>query len=709
MVTILNLRCLRIVFFVAFILSFVNFPTTGFSLNCAQENEADDNREPSLFPQEIEDAPYERTSGENDVSDSDKDGWTRANDERDRVVLVIAPPVFHDSLQRWIEYRQGQGYKILLLPLAQISEDDEGDDFSHPVASPSEIREKIRKAASGRRVEAILLVGDGAPTDSALYGWRDVVPAPRVPALVVQIFGSEELLASDSYYADIDDDGFPDAPIGRLPVETTNELDVCIDNIIRYEQDFPIGNWTRKINVVAGPNGLDLRAIGSEPGEVLEGKNPFGGVSMLVTSIVDKIARKLFADYLPQEFVLSLTQFSPQSPFCPYPADFEKKTIERINEGSLFWAYLGHGRAVGLDRYLAPSGKDYGVLEIEDCAEFNCEGHPPIMLFFACYTGAYDASCRCLAEEALLQKNGPAAVLAASRRTAPYGMCYFGSTLLEAAFSHNPAENATKNERRSLGALYFEAQRRALEDAEEDELDTDELDFSAEEGVNVSKKQASSTISSDHKELKLSDRFDWIDERLQKSLKEAEEFKRKNASFRKTIDQIAAFFDPTASRLNDQLRDHIAEFNLFGDPLLQIKFPTRVSVEASEIVYSVEEITVSGRLPLENGTEAIVQAELVPADFRPKFSAPTRPKAFSESEETRREFNETYEKANAFVVDAVRTKTKNGRYVANLKVPEGFSGECVARIAAASNDQQYFVGSKRILVRPQTTSKQQQK
>ena len=121
MVTILNLRCLRIVFFVAFILSFVNFPTTGFSLNCAQENEADDNREPSLFPQEIEDAPYERTSGENDVSDSDKDGWTRANDERDRVVLVIAPPVFHDSLQRWIEYRQGQGYKILLLPLAQIS------------------------------------------------------------------------------------------------------------------------------------------------------------------------------------------------------------------------------------------------------------------------------------------------------------------------------------------------------------------------------------------------------------------------------------------------------------------------------------------------------------------------------------------------------------------------------------------------------------
>ncbi len=685
-------------------LSYALFSTQGYSIGCEQEEERED-RASYLANSVVESAEvnvYEESPVDNDATVLNQDGWTGVRDELDRVVLVIAPPVFHDSLQRWIEYRQGQGYKILYLPLEPVLNSDNQDDFSHPFVTPNEIREKIRKSAKEHRIEAILLIGDGAPTDSAVHGWRDVVPAPRVPALVVQIFGSEDLLASDSYYADLDGDNLPDVPIGRLPVETTNELDVCIDNVIHYEQNSPIGNWTRKVNIIAGPNGLDLRAIGSEPGEVIEGKNPFGGVSMLVTSIVDKIARKLFADYLPQEFVLSLTQFSPQSPFCPYPADFEKKTIERINEGSLFWAYLGHGRATGLDRYLSPNGNDYGVLEIEDCAKFNCVGHPPIMLFFACYTGAYDASRRCLAEEALLQKNGPVAVLAASRRTAPYGMCYFGSALLESAFSHNSSKDAKTEDYRTLGSLYLKAQRQTLSETDEDEQDRGELVFSADGNVNVL--NADSEKNSRKPDgNKSNSRFEWINQRLQQSLEDAEELRRKNASFRKTIGQIATFFDPTASRLNEQLQDHIAEFNLFGDPLLRIKFPTRVSLEAPEITYSANPITVSGQLPINEGTEAIVQVELAPADFRPYSSSQPRSKILVESEETRREFNETYEKANAFVIDAVRTKTKNGNYNASLVAPASFSGECVVRIAATSNDR-YFIGSKRILVRPQTIS-----
>ena len=129
-----------------------------------------------------------------------------------------SPPVFSEPLMRWIEYRQGQGYKILLLTLARTSEDgsiDQGIQLE-PIATPVEIREKIRKASLQYRIDAILLVGDGAPTRNAAYGWRDVVPAPRVNARVVQVFGSEELLASDGYYADIDGDEIPDAPIGAF-------------------------------------------------------------------------------------------------------------------------------------------------------------------------------------------------------------------------------------------------------------------------------------------------------------------------------------------------------------------------------------------------------------------------------------------------------------------------------------------------------------
>ena len=691
------------VFSLSFVPTFIAFLNVGYSFAEEQDTEKEGQHNPFYdLASENDNGFFEYFSEGNEPLELDKDRWGKAGDRTERVVLVISPPVFHEGIQRWIEYRQEQGYKILFLPLANTKDNGsiEQEYASAPIATPSQIREKIRDAAKEYDVEAILLVGDGAPTDSASYGWRDVVPAPRVSALVVQVFGSEELLASDSYYADLDGDDLPDVPIGRLPVETPKDLEVCIDNIIHYEQNSPVGNWTRKINIVAGPNGLDLRVIGSDPGDVIEGKNPFGGISMLVTSVVDKIARKLFAEYLPQEFVLSLTQFSLQNPFCPYPADFEKTTLERINEGSLFWVYLGHGRVVGLDRYLAPSGRDYGVLEIDDCHKINCKGHAPIMLFFSCYAGAYDASCRCLAEEALLQEEGPVATVGASRRTAPYGMCSFGAALLEVAFSHDVVDNSTQDAPRLLGQIYLEAQRRTIKEFDEDESKEMDFNFPSDEEANIPAPLSKNAPQPQRQ--KPDSQLEWINQRLQKSLDEAEELKRKNSSFRKTIEQIATFFDPTASRLEEQVKDHIAEFNLFGDPLLRVKFPTRFPVNAPEITYSNEEITVSGKLPINEGIEAIVQAELIPADFRPNFTPPVRAKVFVESEEARQTFNETYEKANAFVVDAVRTKTKNGIFETHLRIPRDFSGEGVIRIAATTNTR-YFIGSRRILIRPKSS------
>ena len=625
-------------------------------------------------------------------------------DERDPVVLVVAPPVFSEPLMRWIEYRQGQGYKILLLTLARTSEDgsiDQGIQLE-PIATPVEIREKIRKASLQYRIDAILLVGDGAPTRNAAYGWRDVVPAPRVNARVVQVFGSEELLASDGYYADIDGDEIPDAPIGRLPVETPEELEICIDKIIQYEEDSPAGNWTRRISIVAGPNGLDLRAIGSAPGEVPTGPNPLHGVSTLVTLIVDNFVRKLFSDFLPQEFIVTLTQFSPQSVFCPYPEDFGAATLERFNEGALFWVYLGHGLVFGLDRYLAPSGRNYGVFEIDDCEGFDCQGRAPIALFFACHTGAYDASWRCLAEEVMLHENGPIASVGASRLTAPYGMCRFGAAMLESAFLYDFDAGEPNEKRKTLGGLYFEAQRRTLEEEADDEEDEDsfeeELDFDELEIDEDDVQDDNSDPLGPGSQLK------WINERLRRSLEEAEEIKRKNASFIKTIDRAAAVLDPTASRLHDQLLDHIAEFNLFGDPLLRVKFPTRIRIDAPDIAYSSEDVVVSGELPFDpSGGEAIIQGELLLADFRSDVARPTRAKIFTESEEAREEFNATYKKANDFVVDAVRVRTRDGKFRIRIMIPADFSGESVVRIAATQGEN-YIIGSKRILIRPKTTT-----
>ncbi len=640
--------------------------------------------------------------------------WTKAEPSKEKpAVLVVSAPVFEPALQPWIEYRQSQGYDIFLLPLALQS--PEGNvDFgvqTQPIATPEEIRAKIIKASKDREIAAIVLVGDGAPTINARYGWRDVVPAARVPASVVQTFGSEDLLATDSFYADFDSDGLADVPIGRFPAETPEELSVLVEKIIRYETTSPVGNWMRRINVFAGPNGLDLRVIGAKPGEEMSGPNPLGGISSLVDSVVSNMARRMFAEYLPQEFSVSLTQCSLQSVFCPYPPDFNDVFLERANDGSLFLIYMGHGYVYGLDRFETES-KDYGIFEIDDCESLRCDKTSPIALFFACYTGAYDARETSLAEKVALSPNGPAAVYAASRLTAPYGMCVLGASLMERAFSENEEEPPL------LGQIILDAQKKSLDPPKEPEEDADDSESELNEDLifddsvaekndvdNDSGKNADSGSDNDQKKpLKPGSQLEKLNKRLEDGLANAEKIKRENSSFRLILDRSARVFDPTASRLNDQIIDHLHEFNLFGDPLLRIRFPERVKIEAPEIAYSTKELVVSGTIPNQVDKESVVQVELLPADFRSTVQKTKRERSFIESEENKQEYRETYKNANIFVEDAVRTSTRNGRFQATIVVPRDYSGESVVRIAAF-NGTDYYIGSQRVLVRPYKDTK----
>lgn len=628
------------------------------------------------------------------------------------VVLVVTPPVFISELQPWIKFRQNQGYEVYLLPLKKDG-DTTMDIQTEPFVSPEDIRSKIIKIASEREIGAIVLVGDGAPTSYARYGWRDVVPAARVATSVLPVLGGEDVLATDSFYADLDDDGLADVPIGRFPVETPEELKAIITKIIRYEDSSKMGNWVRRINLFAGPNGVDLRIIGSRSENLNNSPNPLGGVSSLVDSVINNMARKMFSEFLPQDFTVTLTQCSLSSVFCPYPPDFNSVFLKKMNEGSLFTVYMGHGHVQGLDRF-EENDCDYGVFEIEDCAYLNNPNKSPIALFFACYTGAYDANCLSVGEKLAISPNGPIAVYAASRLTAPYGMCVLGASLLEVAFSSDLS--GVEDEPKLLGQVILDAQRLALcsykeqddELTEEDsvEIELEPLLDESQMGGEQESKELLQDVDIDIQEEEsetpiaaLGSHLEKINDRLEKSLKAAEETRRKNSSFRQTLDRAAAIFDPTANHLEEQIREHILEFNLLGDPLLRIKLPQRIEVSAPDIAYSSKEIVISGSIPNLNDKESVVQVELLLDGFRSNIKKPVRSRAFVESIETQKDFRQTYIAANNFVVDAVRTVTQNGCFSTKLIVPTDFSGESVVRIAAFDGSN-YYIGSKRLLVRP---------
>ena len=260
-----------------------------------------------------------------------------------------------------------------------------------------------------------MLVGNADPRlyhDAAVR--HRCVPTFYAKAKVNVAWGSEPYLATDNWYADLDDDQTPDVAIGRLAATTPAELAVIVEKILAYEQCNDFGPWRRQVNLVAG--------VGN-----------FGPVSDYV---LESAARYFVSHEIPDDYATSITYASWRSPYCPDPRQFPGTILERLNEGSLFWVYIGHGHHMGLDQVQTPGGI-YPLLKSADPRMIRCRHAALIAVFLACYIGAFDASDDCLADQLVRTPGGPVAVLAGSRVTMPYAMTVMSSELMHACFQRH--------------------------------------------------------------------------------------------------------------------------------------------------------------------------------------------------------------------------------------------------------------------------------
>ena len=119
--------------------------------------------------------------------------------------VVVCPEAFREALRPWLAYRTRQGHSLAVLSNTE---------------GPAEIRRRIRQLAKAGRLKFVVLVGDAEPdmdTDPAVR--KRCVPIHLAKAQVNVLWGSEPLIATDNYYADLDDDRIPELAVGRL-VET---------------------------------------------------------------------------------------------------------------------------------------------------------------------------------------------------------------------------------------------------------------------------------------------------------------------------------------------------------------------------------------------------------------------------------------------------------------------------------------------------------
>lgn len=341
--------------------------------------------------------------------------------------LVICPRKFQTALQPWLDYRQNQGHRIQVVS---------------PAFNSRRIKQQIKTVAERGRLEHVVIIGDSGDRNAEP---DSLVVTDYVAAKVNVLFGSEPEIATDNTYADLDEDGVPELAIGRLPVDSVQELKQAIERIIEYEREpmaetLPAAgksaaskavDWQRRLNFIAGVGGF---------GQVIDG-------------LIEQTTKQMITDLVPTAFQTSMTYGSWNSPYCPDPRRFSESAIERFNEGCLFWVYIGHGSRDRLDQVHMPD-RSHSILELDSVPKLNCRNGSPIAIFLACYTGATDHEHDCLAETMFRQKRGPIAAICGTRITMPYAMSLLSLEMMHEYFS---------GESLTLGQLTMLAKQRMVQ------------------------------------------------------------------------------------------------------------------------------------------------------------------------------------------------------------------------------------------------------
>ena len=315
--------------------------------------------------------------------------------------VVVCPAAFRETMKPWLELRTGQGHHIRLI------------SNSSPAG---EIRDKIRETARGGQLRFVLLVGGADPKLNGDPGVRArSVPMHYAAARVNVKWGSTPTIPTDNWYVQAagsdDASPVPTIAIGRLPATSAEELAAMVKKIAAYEQTEDFSPWRQRLNIVAG----------------------VGNFGYLADTVLESTATTILTESVPAEYHVSMTYANWRSPYCPDPRRFHAAAIERLDEGSFFWVYIGHAAPRETALFEVP-GHKYPILNMPDAAALRGSQGRPLALFLSCYAGAVDARGQCLASALAAAPGGPIAVVAASRVTMPYGETVLATGLSDELF-----------------------------------------------------------------------------------------------------------------------------------------------------------------------------------------------------------------------------------------------------------------------------------
>ncbi|CAN5197329.1 hypothetical protein BH09SUM1_BH09SUM1_07540 [soil metagenome] len=281
--------------------------------------------------------------------------WFEHPGPTDYLAIVHGP--LRGELAPLLEYRKSQG-----LYVSQMSVDDVYNAFSYGEEKYQAIYDAIQWVYTefpGRRVREVLLVGEGSE-----YWWEYRRPTKDVTENMLPVFGwndSDIQIRGDDSYTLLSGNGpMSDVELGRISVNTPEELKIMVKKIMGYEQSAPSGEWRNR----------NLFVTDDEP-----------EFEQVATEIVEK---SMGGANLPK-FML-LQDFPYEDYFRGFWRKRSSQMTDRLvdvwNQGALTVTYIGHG---GPNLWSSER-----ILHIRDVDRLEDGGRHAILLAGSCDTGWVD-------------------------------------------------------------------------------------------------------------------------------------------------------------------------------------------------------------------------------------------------------------------------------------------------------------------------------
>jgi hypothetical protein len=315
--------------------------------------------------------------------------WHGAGNAAD--LVIITHQNFKDAAAALAAQRASQG-----LATKVIDVQDAYDEFSYGAKDPQAIRDllALAKTTWKQAPRFVLLLGDATSDPRNYLGdtMTDFVPTKMVPLEVLKS-------ASDDWFVDFNDTGFPQMAIGRIPVQTVAEAATVVGKLVQYDATPAGAGWTGTATFVSDANDPELRVAFVDETHQMEQQVPTA------------LARN-------EILVGNMDSTSAHS-----------AVLSALNAGSLLVTYVGHGTDA--------SWSTSNLFTTTDAAALSNGAQLPVVSTLNCLNGLFEDPSADSLGEAMLKApaGGAVAVLASSALTDPEPQLTLGTHFYNALFN----------------------------------------------------------------------------------------------------------------------------------------------------------------------------------------------------------------------------------------------------------------------------------